>query len=93
MFQGWRHCFASSVWWVRFPPSPQKFGSFKYFTYICTVILHQASAQARNVVLTAAPNRRFILKHENFIYILFFEFIAPESETGNGMITCKLIFT
>jgi hypothetical protein len=23
MYQGWRDCFASNLWWVRFPPTPQ----------------------------------------------------------------------
>jgi len=24
MYQGWRDCFASNLWWVRFPPTPLK---------------------------------------------------------------------
>ena len=24
MYQGWRECFASNLWWVQFPPAPHK---------------------------------------------------------------------
>jgi hypothetical protein len=30
MYQGWRGCFASNLWWDRFPPAPQNKIKIKY---------------------------------------------------------------